>query len=216
MDIPTPDSITIYPRTGEGVYGPSFGAGASSQACVQAVTTRTIGADGEEVLSDLLVILPPGVSADVSGALEYAGRWFDVLTVERLKLGAVEHHVELLCKSRANEVSAAPHPHPEPVSFTIVFAQGEGTAVMRFDSPVVFVDNPDGEWPEVEFDVGAGWQPSRATVLAGEVFFEVEKDDGQGGLEWGAVWQGALWRVLTQPAKVVTALDVPGSGTVAP
>ena len=101
MDIPLTDSVSLIAREIEGAYGPVFSdAILLSQAMVQEVSTRTMGADGEDVLSDLFVILPSGTRVKTGDKLVWVSRTFEVLTVERFSSGlpAAAQHVELLCK----------------------------------------------------------------------------------------------------------------------
>ncbi len=207
MDIPTPDSVTIYPRTGEGAYTPTFGAGVASAACVQGVTTRTLSADGEDVLADLLVILPP-VSVSAGDVLKTGGAWFDVVSVDRLAIGVAAHHVELLCKSRP-----APAGTPEtPVEITsidwIVQWQNIGDVARVTFSDVVEFES--GDYPEIEFFHSGSWYPAEGSESYDQLFLTIT--DGSGGEI--LLPEGTPWRVLTQPALISTALVVPATGTL--
>lgn len=217
MDIPTPDTVTIYPRTGEGAYEPAYGAGVSSIACAQNVTTRTVDANGEETMSDMLVIAPPLTAAEPGDMLETGGAWFDVVSVDRLAIGAAAHHVELLCKSRPAQAEAP----VTPVEIIgIDWIESDGCARPTFGGAVEF---EAGDYPEFEFEYDGGRYPADGNDSAGVFWYPSVGNDSAGVLsltifdvdrEEIALPAGTPWRVLTQPALISTPLVVPVTGTL--
>lgn len=213
MDIPLPDSVTFYARTGENRFGPEYDStGVSTNALAQGVSQRITFPDGEEEQADLLVFLPPAFSVAVGDKCVYAGRVYSVLKVEYLSVNGIGNHIEVFAKSRPDE-SVPPEP-PEPVAFEIYFGEAASAPYISPGEPLMFTAQDSGRYtyPEIELFINGSWEPAEGEIYNGTLFLFYVDDSAVPAQDMGL--EHVQYRILTQPAGIVTPLALPKSGTI--
>jgi hypothetical protein len=93
--------MTVYPKSGNGAYGPVFGADFEEICYLEPGFKLVTDSQGAEVVSSLFGIYGPECAVKVGDEASWDGKRYAAIAVDKLRFDGETHHVEIYWKSVA-------------------------------------------------------------------------------------------------------------------
>ncbi len=90
-------AVTITARTGEGAYGPAFGAFVAAVCYWESKNKEVQDARGELRIATALAVFQPEVAIATGDRITKDGVVYEVITVDSAEPSGVLHHLEAWC-----------------------------------------------------------------------------------------------------------------------